>query len=624
MTHEFVRRPDRNAGDRDDLSSPQKKSKSNKNFHARPSSDRNGKSAVPDRTQEDDSDGKLDGDAWVRSLEGPSAPSEESKPAVAPAPEQDADLLATEAKAVPESLAKTSDKEGAESAVAPTVEEVLPASDRQATRGSASKAESELEDGSASPAPDVAEGMGEARSEFEVLKQEALLAELKSQQEDCNVDADAQQDILEIEQAIADPTLLERMQATLQQANEHGPKAAFVYIHLLPEGVETILLPPSGSPILEFVKVDEMVGKERRLGAEGILREARSMMFDMEFAQIYPEYILNHPQFLYRQTIKPLEEHLKQLGIEHIQLVLDGRLQHVSMAALHDGEGYLIERFSIAYSHSFQQTEIETDERDYGNAEIVALGQSEFTNQSDLDHARTEIDSINALDGNPPADTTLTKESIQSAIDAFERGREILGEEQLERLLADNGIAEDERELILHFATHGEGTFLYAAGGEELGIDELRNIDFESVELIVMGACDTAIGGPHHPQYGSNQYVSDRAYGLSGEAVKAGADTAVGSKYPVPDEQTKQLMILFHYQLRERGLGAAEAMQHAQVAMLKGEVKEDDNLHYTLRDREFIIPIQELQGIDPSLFGSIGDSIHQGLWGGFQIIGDWE
>ena len=633
MTHEFVRRPDRNAGDRGDPSSPQKKSKSNKNFHARPPSDRKGKDTVPDRTQEGYSDGKFDGDAWVRSLEVPSAPTEESEPAGVPAPEEevrakspkDTDLFAAEAEGVPESLAKTADKETVEKTVAPTIEEAPPESDRPTTHGSKSESESKLEDGSVSPAPDIAEGMGEARSEFEILKQEALLAELKSQQENQQGrnEADAQQDILEIEQAIGDPTLLERMQATLQQANEHGPKAAFVYIHLLPDGVETILLPPSGSPILEVVRVNEMVDKKSRLGAEGVLEEAWIMMeaIGEPFATL--GQILPSAQFLYEQTIAPLEKHLEQFGIEHIQLVVDGRLQHISMAGLYDGTGYLIERFSIAYSHSFQQTEIETTQRDYGNAEISALGESDFSNHNlpNLEHTQKEVDAVNALDGNAPTDTTLTKENIQGALDALERGRETLGEEQLEQLLSDNGYPKDVRESILHLSTQAEGTHLYAAESK-LTIDEFRSIDFKGVELLILSACNTAVGGRDHPDYGSpGNYIPEQAYGLSGEAVKAGAKSALGSQFYVSDELTKQFMMLFHHQLRERGLGAAEALQHAQVAMLKGEVKEDGSLYYTIRDEEFSIPIQQLAEVDPKLFDI---THHPRFWAAFQIVGDWE
>ena len=628
MTREFVRRPDRRYCDRGAPSSPQKKSKSSKNFHARPSSDRRGRGSAPDRTQEGYSDGKFDGDAWVRSLEVPSAPTEESEPAGVPAPEEevrakspkDTELFATEAEGVPELLAKTADKETVENAVAPIVEEAPPESDRPTTYGS----KSESEDGTVAPTPDIAEGMGDARHEFAVLKQEALLAELENKQS--HNKAQALLGSLEIEQAIGDPKLLERMQATLQQANEHGPKAAFVYIHLLPDGVETILLPPSGSPILEVVRVNEMVDKKLRSGAEEVLQEAWKMMDAIDEAFATLAEILPPAQFLYEQTIAPLEKHLERHGIEHIQLVVDGRLQHISMAGLHDETGYLIERFSIAYSHSFQQTEIETTQRDYGNAEISALGEGDFSKNPvpdliDLEYAKQEIDAVNALDGRAPTNTTLTKENIQGALDALERGREVLGEEQLDRLLSENGHPKDMRESILHLSTHAEGTHLYTAEGE-LTIDEFGSIDFKGIELLILSACNTAVGGRDHPNYGlPDSHIPEQAYGLSGEAVRAGAKSALGSQFYVSDELTKQFAILLHHQLRERGLGAAEALQHAQVAMLKGEVKEDGNLYYTIRDEEFSIPIQQLEGVDPKLFNI---THHPRFWAAFQIVGDWE
>ena len=594
MTQEFLH--DRHD---DDFSAPQK-SRSNQHFHARPSSDRDSRDAAPSRRTTSYSDGTLDGDAWVKSLEAPSALKEESDSADAVAQPSDkeiapeeavqakalpnADLPAAEKEAAPETSAKTSPQEIAPAENA-TVEKALPESQSQA------KQDSEADSG----VQNSVAHMGEAQGEFEVLKAEALAA------------ADGRQ-------AIGDSKLLEQMQASLQQAWENGPKPAFVYIHLLPEGVEMVLVPPEGDPIHEVMRVEDTVNDEAIVGAEGLIQEAGKMRVHMTIT--WREYImekfLKSTQFLYDSLIAPLDEQLKKLDIEHMQLVMDNRLQHLPMSALQDKKkGYLIERFSIAYSSSFEQTEIDRTQRDYGNAEITALGEGDFSahpeNWIDLPGVEREVETVNALDGTLPENQTLNEENLRQAID---RAVKTLGDEEAVReLLSEHDYTDDEIEFVLHLGTHGEVSRLLTADGE-IKIEVLEDIDFEGVELLILSACNTSSGGPEQP------------YGLAGVALKRGANTAIASMYHINDAGTEQLAILLHHQLREQGLGAAEALQHAQVAMLNGKIDKKGNFRYKVRGKKFKIPAEEIKGLDASLFDGTID--HPFYWASLRTIGDWQ
>ena len=77
------------------------------------------------------------------------------------------------------------------------------------------------------------------------------------------------------------------------------------------------------------------------------------------------------------------------------------------------------------------------------------------------------------------------------------------------------------------------------------------------IELLVMSACQTARG-------------DDRAVlGLSGFALRSGARSTLGSLWPVSDESTTELMILFYQQLAKGDISKAEALRQAQLQLLK-------------------------------------------------------
>jgi CHAT domain-containing protein len=79
------------------------------------------------------------------------------------------------------------------------------------------------------------------------------------------------------------------------------------------------------------------------------------------------------------------------------------------------------------------------------------------------------------------------------------------------------------------------------------------------VELLVLSACDTALG-------------DDRAaLGLAGVAVRSGARSALGSLWAISDDATYPLIVDFYQRLHEPGVSRAEALRHAQRSLLASE-----------------------------------------------------
>ncbi|MBD2088571.1 CHAT domain-containing protein [Microcoleus sp. FACHB-1515] len=247
-------------------------------------------------------------------------------------------------------------------------------------------------------------------------------------------------------------------------------------------------------------------------------------------------------QQLYRWLIAPAESALAQASIETLVFVLDGTLRNLPMAALYDGQHYLIERYSIALAPGLQLL----DPRPLNAQQLRALvaGLSEAReNFPPLSFVQTEVDRIQA----DVSSSVLFNESFTKA--------------NLRDRLRRDPVA------IVHIATHGqfssnaEETFILAWDSpirvNELSqILETRSLDRDPIELLVLSACRTAVG--------------DRraALGLAGVAVRAGARSTIASLWSLDDDSGAVLMSEFYKELAQNPASKAEALRRAQQTLI--------------------------------------------------------
>lgn len=260
-------------------------------------------------------------------------------------------------------------------------------------------------------------------------------------------------------------------------------------------------------------------------------------------------------QQVYDWVIRPLEADLAARGIDTLVFVLDGGLRNVPMAALFDGEQFLIEKYAIALTPGLQllapQPLLDTDLSTlaFGLSEAVTVNIPTTTRQvqfSRLPNVETELEQIQTL--LPRTQVLINQEFTPDSFRAA---------------LANT------RAPIVHLATHGQfssnqnETFIVAAGGRTITIDDLTtaleataaNRD-AAVELLVLSACETAAG-------------DDRAaLGLAGIAVRAGARSTLASLWQVDDVATSQLMTQFYTVLTTDRVTKAAALRSAQLAIL--------------------------------------------------------
>lgn len=130
---------------------------------------------------------------------------------------------------------------------------------------------------------------------------------------------------------------------------------------------------------------------------------------------------------------------------------------------------------------------------------------------------------------------------------------------------------------VVHFATHGfvddenpdvSGIFLSMLnpqGQTEEGflpLNEIYNLDLENTQLVVLSACQSAIG---KELYGEGLVSLGRGF------MYAGCKSVVASLWKVDDEATSKLMSDFYTGLFEEGLTPAAALRRAKLAMLQDE-----------------------------------------------------
>jgi CHAT domain-containing protein len=343
--------------------------------------------------------------------------------------------------------------------------------------------------------------------------------------------------------------------------------------------------PPAQEDVLELVLVTPD-GEPRRFSTGATRSEVIQAMRQLQVeltdrTRRRLDTYLTPAQALYGWMMAPLEAALAEEGIEHVSFVLDRGLRTIPLAALHDGQQFIIERYSVGLMPSLTLTD--TRIGNIRNAEVLAMGASEFTDQPPLPAVPLELETISSLwPSSQYLNEAFTPDLIVTA-------------------------REEDAYLILHLATHGQ----FTAGAlnnsyiqfwdERLTLDQLPQLRLSDppLELLVLSACRTVVGS------------EEAELGFAGVAVKSGAKSAIATLWQVSDWETAGLMAEFYTQLGTSPY-KADALRQAQLAMLRGEIKiEDGNLAWS----GGASPIPE--GLDITL----QDTRHPYYWAAFTLVG---
>jgi CHAT domain-containing protein len=316
-----------------------------------------------------------------------------------------------------------------------------------------------------------------------------------------------------------------------RQIDQVDPTATVVYPIILPDRL-AVILSAAGQPLRYYSQPQSQATVEKTLAQllEGLNPVSDSAMRQRVSKQVYD------------WLIRPAEQDQALKTTQTLVFVLDGRLRNIPMAALYDGERYLIEKYAVTLSPGLQLMASQSLTQKQHNALVAGISESRY-GFSSLPAVEKEVKEIS---------------------------RKVSGSTLLNQEFTSNSLAERVKTMgagIVHLATHGqfssrqEDTFLLTWDGrvnvKDLS-ELLQNRDRDrAIELLVLSACETASG-------------DDRAVlGLAGLAVKSGARSTVATLWPVRDRAAALLMTKFYEQLLQPGATKAKALQQAQVSLLR-------------------------------------------------------
>jgi CHAT domain-containing protein/Tfp pilus assembly protein PilF len=311
-----------------------------------------------------------------------------------------------------------------------------------------------------------------------------------------------------------------------------------LYPLVLEDRLELVLVRPEGEPLRRTVAVS-------RPDLNRAIAQLLSEITDPR------RFNTTTAEQLYDWLIRPLEADLAALGTETIIYAADGQLRYLPLAALHDGEQWLAQRFAINYITAATLTDFTTSEgRDLrilagafteGNYQF-SVGNRQFQ-FAGLPFAGREVENIASMI--PNTETIINRDF---------------------NLL--NLTTQANEYTILHLATHAEfvpgvpeQSFVLLGNGDRITLRDIPSLDWADVDLVVLSACKTAVGS----ELGNGEEILGFGY----QVQRTDARAAIASLWYVNDESGQVLMTAFYVGLSQ-GLSPADAMRQAQTTMITG------------------------------------------------------
>ncbi|HEY9880967.1 MAG TPA: CHAT domain-containing protein, partial [Leptolyngbyaceae cyanobacterium] len=329
---------------------------------------------------------------------------------------------------------------------------------------------------------------------------------------------------------------LNALQDNLRNLNQN---TVLLYPLILNDRLELVLVTPHSPPIRRTVTVP-------REELNKAIAQFRILLTDRTSD---PKA---QAQQLYQWLIKPIEQDLKQANAETILYAPDAQLRYIPLAALYNGDQWLIQRFRINFITAASLTDFDTPS--HKEVKVLAgaftegnvtfqVGSRQFSLRG-LPFAGVEINNIAA---EIPNTTTLVNQAFSPQAT----------------------VPRMDDYTVVHLATHAEfvpgepdESFILFGNGDRVTLRDISTWSLPNVDLVVLSACETALGG----ELGNGEEI----LGLGYQVQRTGARAAIASLWSVDDGGTQILMNAFYSGL-ERGLTKAEALRQAQIALITGD-----------------------------------------------------
>jgi CHAT domain-containing protein/tetratricopeptide (TPR) repeat protein len=335
----------------------------------------------------------------------------------------------------------------------------------------------------------------------------------------------------------------------IADVQKFGDRAALFYPLQFEDQLFLVLLPAKAAPIVRTVAVQPQELTK-------LLQDFRADLQDFESADVKAS-----SQRLYKYLIQPIASDLKLNNIELLLYAPDGQMRYIPLAALYDGKQWLVESLSFNYltalttsgflnAQTVVKTPLKAIAAAFTQGEIkFAIGNEQF-DFTGLPFAGKEIDKIAATFPNTTklVDTFFNRNATVSQFGEYN---------------------------LIHLATHAafvrgtpEDSFVLMGNGDRLNLRELREWKLPNTQLVVLSACQTALGGV----VGTGEEILGFGYQIQ----RTGARAAIASLWTVSDQGTQSLMGSFYTQL-QKGNNVINSLREAQLSLLQS--KQDKFQH---------------------------------------------
>lgn len=318
----------------------------------------------------------------------------------------------------------------------------------------------------------------------------------------------------------------------------HQINAVLLYPLVLEDRLELIITTPDSPPLHRTVNVDRITLNQKIVEFRSLLRDPNSDVKPVA-------------QTLYNWLIKPIESELQQSNTQTIIYAPDAQLRYIPLQALHDGQQWLTQRYRInnITARSLVNFTTQPANQPHLLAGAFASGKHVFKvgtqpiTLSGLPFAGKEVETLAAQLPN-------TKKLIDQAFS---------------RIATTTQMNEFN---IVHLATHAafvpgtpKDSFIAFGNGEYATLADISSWTLTNVDLIVLSACDTGLGG----NFGNGEEI----LGLGYQFQMQGAKAAIASLWTVDDGGTQALMREFYQIIKQGNVTKAEALRQAQLRLIE-------------------------------------------------------
>jgi len=380
------------------------------------------------------------------------------------------------------------------------------------------------------------------------------------------------------------PVMLKRLRNLSDNLEALGQNAVLLYPLVLEDRLELVLATPFAPPIHRPVPVDHETLNAAVLAFRTALRDRSPQA---------PEI----GKRLYEWLLQPLEHELAQSNAQTILYAPDGQLRYIPLAALHDGDRWMAQRFRINNITAESLTDLDTRPAPEPKVLAGAFARGRYTvevgaRKFDLNGLRFAAKELEALAATIPnshalVDVEVTPDAIVPRMDDY---------------------------TIVHLATHAamvpespEESFILFGNGEPLTLRDVESWYLTNVDLIVLSACETGLG----ERLGNGEEILGFGYRLE----EAGARATIASLWSVDDGGTEALMTAFYAALTQPGTSKAEALRKAQLALISNDFAALED-----RERGVVRVWERIRGdVPPEVVNRLS---HPYYWSPFILIGN--